>query len=212
MQDLTHPVADGMPTAPGDPPVAVTPVAAIDADGYRLAELRCGTHTGTHVDAPAHTEPDGATLDTFDVDRFAMAATVVDCRDLGAREPVPPDRVPRADTDCAVFHTGWDEAWGTDRYRDHPYLAPATARRCAERSLDVALDAASPDPSSPPRVEAGEPAGYPAHHAILGAGGLVVENLTGLGPLPNRFELRVFPLALGGDGAPVRAVGVAPTT
>jgi kynurenine formamidase len=42
----------------------------------------------------------------------------------------------------------------------------------------------------------------------LGDSRLVFENLTGLERLPQRFELRAYPLALGGDGAPVRAVGV----
>ncbi len=36
---------------------------------------------------------------------------------------------------------------------------------------------------------------------IVGAGGI--------GSVPDRFELRAYPLALGGDGAPTRAVGVA---
>lgn len=208
MHDLTHPITDGMPTYPGDPPVTVTAAADVATDGYRVTALRCGSHAGTHVDAPAHTEPDGRTLDAFPVERFAMAATRVDCRDRGAREPIPPDRVPAGDVDCLVFHTGWDEMWGTERYDDHPFLAPETARRCVDRGYDVALDTVGPDPGPSPRASDDEPDGHPAHHAVLGAGHLLVENLTGLGALPGRFELRAYPLALGGDGAPVRAVGV----
>jgi kynurenine formamidase len=206
--DLTHPITSGMQTFPGDPAVRVAPAREFDADGYRVTEIGCGSHTGTHVDAPSHTEPDGDALDAFPVDRFVMTAVCVDCSDRGAREPIPPSRVPTRDADCVVFHTGWDAYWGTDRYLDHPYLAPETARRCAERGYDVGTDTLNPDPTPSPNARAGEPEGFRAHHALLGDGRLIVENLTGLANVPERFELRVQPLPLGGDGAPVRAIGV----
>lgn len=207
MFDLTHPVETGLPTYPGDPPVEVTPHATHAADGYRVSAVSLGSHAGTHVDAPAHTEPDGRTLDAFEPAHFVRRARLVDCRDRGPREPIPPGRVPEArdGLDCAVFRTGWDEHWGTDRYLAHPYLAPETARRCADRGLAVGIDTFGPDPTPPPDGDAG---GLPAHHALLGAGLVLVENLTGLDAVPATFELRAYPLALAGDGAPTRAVGV----
>lgn len=206
MYDLSHPFADGMQTFPGDPAVTLSTAADHGTDGYRVTALACGSHTGTHVDAPSHTEPDGDSLDAFSLDRFVIEATLVDCRDCGANEAIPPERVPDDDADCAVFHTGWDRHWGQERYLDHPYLAPETARRCVTRGYDVGTDTLSPDPT---RTASGDdPAGVPAHHALLGDDRLVVENLTGLSGPPERFELRVLPLPLGVDGAPVRAVGV----
>lgn len=208
VHDLSHQFADGMTTFPGDPEVTVDPATDFDIDGYRVTDLGCGSHAGTHVDAPAHTEADGKTLDEFDLDRFVLETIRVDCRDLGARERISSERVPSGDADCVVFHTGWDEHWDTDRYRDHPFLAPATAERCAERGLAVGTDTLNPDPTPSPNATADEPDGFPAHHAVLGDDCLIVENLTGLAAVPERFELRAYPLPLGTDGAPVRAVGV----
>jgi kynurenine formamidase len=208
MHDLTHPFTDGMQTFPGDPPVSVTTATDVETDGYRVTDLGCGSHAGTHVDAPAHTEPDGATLDAFPVERFVRDAVVVDCLDVGARRPIPPDRVPATDADCVLFHTGWDDEWGTDGYLDHPYLAPHTARRCVELGYDVGVDTLNPDPTPSPNATPDEPDGLPAHHALLGDDRLVFENLTGLAAAPPRFELRAYPLPLGVDGAPVRAVAV----
>jgi len=111
-----------------------------------------------------------------------------------------------ADAEMVVFSTGWDAHWNTDRYLDHPYVAPETAARCADHNLAVGIDALSPDPTPSPHAAA-EPTGFQAHHALLGNDCLLVENLTNLGGVGNRFELRAYPLALGGDGAPVRAVG-----
>ncbi|WP_231737006.1 cyclase family protein [Halobacterium sp. CBA1126] len=93
MWDLTHELGSGLPY-PGDPPASVTPHATFEADGYRVADVACSTHSGTHVDAPAHLLEDGATLGAYDVETFAFDARVVDCTDAGAREAIPAGRVP----------------------------------------------------------------------------------------------------------------------
>jgi kynurenine formamidase len=208
--DLSHPLQTGMQTYPGDPNVALAPHADFDADGYRVTALSLGSHTGTHVDAPSHTEPDGKTLGDFPLDTFRFDAQVVDVR-RGARAPIDVGDLPTAtDADLLVFHTGWDDHWGTDRYRDHPYLTAAAAEWCVEHDYHVATDALNVDPTPSPNASEGEPSGFGAHHALLGAGRLVYENLTGLEHLPSRVELHAYPLALDADGAPVRAVAVTP--
>lgn len=207
--DLSHPIETGMQTYPDDPPVDVSDHATVDADGYRVSALGMGSHAGTHVDAPSHTEPQGRTLGDFPVGTFRFEARVVDLRDLAARDPIPPDAVPDDVADLLVLRTGWDEHWGTDRYRDHPFLTRAAAERCVDRGYHVGTDALNVDPT--PSVHAGddEPDGFGAHHALLGADRLIVENLTGLDPVPERFTLHAYPLPLDADGAPVRAVAVA---
>lgn len=244
--DLTRPIEDGMQTYPGDPAVSVTPASKMADDGARVSALSLGSHAGTHVDAPAHTQPDGATLGAFDLSAFRFDARLVDATGLGDRDAIPPALLPDrvGDADCLVFHTGWDDHWGTARYLDHPHLAPETARWCAEKGLAVGVDTLSPDPT--PRagsmendrgqgdddhgddtgtrhsddkstdhsdetsthngITDGGDAGFPAHHALLGADCLILENLTSLSRLPTRFRLHAYPLAFDGDGAPVRAV------
>jgi kynurenine formamidase len=198
--DLTRPVESGMPTYPGDPAVEIEPHATFDADGYRVSRLQLGTHAGTHVDAPSHTEADGRSLGAFDADEFRFRARLVDCREAEANGTIGPAAVPDDDSvEMVVFRTGWEDEWGTDRMTEHPALAPETARRCAERGYSVGTDALSPDPT-------GGDGGVPAHRAILGAGLLVVENLSNLGAVPDRFELLAFPLRVDADGAPARVV------
>lgn len=209
--DLTQPIDTGMQTYPGDPAVSRTAHATHDADGYHVETLSCGSHTGTHVDAPRHIDPDGDPLSTYSLDRFVFDAVRVDCRDCVAREAITPDRLPASDAlaaaDMAVFWTGWDTHWNTDRSLDHPALAAETAARCADHGLAVGIDALSPDPTPSPRAGDDESTDFAAHHALLGGDCLIVENLTNLGSVGSRFELRAYPLALGDDGAPVRAVG-----
>lgn len=211
--DITHEFESGMQTYPGDPPVALDSWATVADDNCRVARVTAGSHAGTHVDAPSHTEPDGDDLDAFDVADFRFDARLVDVTVLGARDAIEPDRIPDdVDADLLAFHTGWDRHWGEPQYLEHPYLAPEAAAACVDRGCHVALDALSPDPTSRESDEGssadddGTEDGFGAHHELLGAGHLVVENLTGLGAVPERFTLHAYPLPLPVDGAPVRAV------
>lgn len=214
-RDLSQPLDGDATVYPGDPEVRLAPAATHESDGYRVTEVRLGTHAGTHVDAPSHTESGGKNLDAFEVGEFAFDARLVDCSELDAREPIGPEALPdiseETDAEMVVFRTGWDDYWGTDRYFDHPYLAADAAAECAERGLHVGLDTLSPDTSPSESEKAdestAEPAGVPAHHELLGSGLFVVENLTGLADVPERFELRAYPLPLvEADGSPVRAI------
>jgi kynurenine formamidase len=105
-----------------------------------------------------------------------------------------------------VLHTGWDAHWGSDAYFDHPFLTgDAAARVVAAGVRTVGLDALSLDET----VLDGEGAdGFAAHFEVLGAGGVIVENLRNLGAIGGTDPLvSVLPLRFAGaDGAPVRAV------
>ncbi|MDZ5813304.1 cyclase family protein, partial [Halorubrum sp. AD140] len=230
-RDLSRPIETGMPTYPGDPDVTLAPDATHRADGYATSELRTGTHAGTHVDAPRHTVPDGEAIDEWGVGRFAFDARLVALRPLEPREPIGAGALPEPedpdaglgdDVDLLVLRTGWAAQWGTDRYRDHPYLTAAAAERCRELGVGVGLDTFGPDPTptaagdaesaagtagGTPAATDGEPDGTPAHDALLRDSLPIVENLLGLDGLPERFRLYAFPLRLrGADGSPVRAV------
>lgn len=213
--DLSHPLESGMPVYPGSDPVRIERENSIPTGGSRVTAIDFETHVGTHVDAPSHVIPDGRTLSDFDLSAFEFDARLVDCTGLEPRQPIGPGVVPEsADRDLLAFHTGWDRHWGTETYRDHPYLSAEAAARCAELGYSVGLDTFSPDPTpsaDPDREGADEPADRPAHAELLGADRRIVENLRGLDRLPAEFRLVATPLALpGADGSPVRAVARLP--
>ena len=80
--DLTHTIQEEMPVFPGTEPPALMQAASCEEDGFREILLKLTTHTGTHMDSPAHIFPDGITLDQFPADQFMGRALVIDCRDL----------------------------------------------------------------------------------------------------------------------------------
>lgn len=213
--DLSHSVESGMPVYPGSPPVGVDRRESIPESGARVTDLAFDTHVGTHVDAPSHVVPDGASIDAFDPSAFVFDALRVDCRGLDRRDRVEVADLPApTDHDLLVLWTGWDAHWGSEAYRDHPYLSAEAAAWCAANGYSVGLDAFSPDPTpsaDPARERSAEPAGYPAHDALLGADRFVLENLAGLDDPGPEFTLYAFPLAIrDGDGSPVRAVAASP--
>jgi kynurenine formamidase len=216
--DCSQPLQSGMPVYPGDDPVEVEAFCTVPEDGSRIHDIACTTHTGTHVDAPSHKVADGPTLDEFAVSDFAFEARVVDCTPCEDRQrlttAVLPEGLqsdgPAGKVDAILFRTDWSEHWGSERYRDSPYLDAGLAQWCVDHGLHVGVDTFSPDtvPSADPEREADdEPTDQPAHATLCGAGRLIVENLRGLDRLPERVRLEARPLAIaGGDGSPVRAV------
>lgn len=204
--DLTHPLAEGMPVYPGGIPPVIRRSAAVAEDGYAETQLTIFTHTGTHIDAPAHMLDGAPTLDRLGAGHFVGTACVIDVAGMAT--------VPRgflearaADLDgCefVLFHTGWDKFWGQPGYFEgYPVLVPEAAEWLAGRGLKgVGWDAISVDP-----VGAAE---FPNHLALFRAGVISIENLRGLATLVGRrFLFACLPLALPeADGSPVRAVAI----
>jgi kynurenine formamidase len=69
------------PLFPGDPPFTSTVVDTIAADGYLLEQITSlGTHTGTHISAPAHFVPGAPYLSQLDESWTLMPLAVLDVR------------------------------------------------------------------------------------------------------------------------------------
>jgi kynurenine formamidase len=209
--DLSHPLADDTPVYPGDPVARFEPATTIAEHGYNVLHVRMGSQTGTHVDAPFHFLEDGARIDELPLDLFLAPAVVADVRGTAPHTAITwADLAPVADRlapgRMLILHTGWDAHWGTDAYFDHPFLDGDAAERIVAAGVrTIGLDALSLDET----VLGGEPpAGFAAHFAVLGAGGVIVENLTNLTAIGSSDPVvSVLPLLLAGaDGAPVRAV------
>lgn len=206
IRDLSHPIEHGMPVYPGDPPVTIRSALSLSADGVAVTAMEMGSHTGTHVDAPSHTIEGGRTMADVSLDELVGEALVVRVPDLGAGEvygwerldalePLPDELPP-----IVIIDTGWARWFGDDARREqHPALAADAAVELVRRGMRVlAVDTLSPDPTG------GD--AFPVHEVVLGADGLIVENVRGLEGLPSRVRVGFFPLRLSEDGAPVRAV------
>ncbi|MDN6535451.1 MAG: cyclase family protein [Corynebacterium variabile] len=203
--DLTHPLTADMPVYPGDPEVQIDEVLTIPADGCSVRSLHLGSHSGTHVDAPAHVIAGGRTIDQVAPEELMGDAVVVQLPDLAPEQLIDEEMLgealrsgPENLPSILLLATGWDRHWGGDDYLRHPVLTEDAASFLVAGGVQVlGVDMASPDGAD----------SLVAHEVLLGADRLIIENLRGLTDLPRHVEFTALPLNItGGDGAPVRAV------
>ncbi|MDY0110065.1 MAG: cyclase family protein [Candidatus Krumholzibacteria bacterium] len=206
--DLSHSLAPGMPCYPGTEPPTFTPAFSLAEHGFVERRLTLLTHTGTHVDTPAHMLPDGKDLDAYPATYFVGRAVVLDVSAAPAGRISDTMLRPHArrlsGCDYLLLYTSWSDRWGEATYVEgYPALTPDAARWLCDRDLrGVGIDAVSIDPAGA--------AAYEVHRILLERGLLIVENLTNLGTLRGReFLFACLPLKIAGaDGAPVRAVAL----
>jgi kynurenine formamidase len=211
--DLSVPVGPGTQVYPGDPVPRAAVHATVRRDGFNLLRLDLGSQTGTHVDAPYHFRDDAPRLHELGLGLFTGPGVLVDVRGTPAREPITWERVaPYANRlgpgVVVLICTGWSEHYGTDAYFDHPFLDADACRRMLGLGVRTfCVDAINID-ETPDGTHPG--VGYPVHHLIAAAGGVIGENFRNLELIDFPDPLVCcLPIALeNADGAPVRAVAM----
>jgi arylformamidase len=199
--DLTHPLVGHAPTYPGQPASLFQTVATVADGGFLMSEIHSRSHVGTHADSPAHFIADGETTFTIGLQRWMGDAWVAKVPD--ARGPIEPGmlELPARPAHALLIATGHSRFWGTDRYYGQaPHLTVAAAEKIIDAGFGlVGLDFGSPDATGSPTE--------PCHHALLGAGVLIIENLKGLDEVHTDWcWFCAAPLLTGGgDGGFCRA-------
>lgn len=205
--DLSYSIHPDMPLFPGMTKPVFTKMFSIPEWGFREINLQLASHTGTHLDCPAHMLEDGLTLDSLPVSSFLGKGLVVDCRSCRGEitlQHVKNNLHKEEDTAFILLYTGWSRKWGKEGYfSGYPVLTQEAAAFLTGLSLKgIGADVIS--------VDAPDSRDFPIHHTFFQANMLVVENLTGLEDLLNRGFLFIsLPLPIkGGEGSPVRALAV----
>lgn len=198
--DVTRPLRPGMPVYPGDPPVALTPWSSLaSGEPFAVSALALGTHTGTHVDAPAHCLSGAAGVDQLPLDALCGPAFVLDLAWRGASPTaIGAGLLEASPAGCErlVLRTHDGRLWDGAAMPDMG-LNPAAAALLIERGLLlVGIDRLSIAPTS---------AALPVHRALLAAGVVILEGLDLRDAQAGPCELFCLPLKLAGaDGAPAR--------
>ena len=206
--DLTHTIWPDMPVYPGTEPPKFTPANSYEKDGFKETLVQMYTHTGTHMDPPAHLFAGRTTLDAFPASQFIGKALVIDCRALREGEAITMaqlapygERVQQAD--FLLFNLGWDKRWGTESYfGDYPCLDDAVMELIlAGDYKGIGFDVIGLDPIADENLT--------RHKRLFAEKDIVnIENLKDLDLCGGElFSFSCFPLKLENcDGSPVRAV------
>ncbi len=199
--DLTHGITHGMGVFPGDPECVVESAHSYE-NGYFVSRISMGTHTGTHVDAPAHKIKGARSLTDLGLEAFIAPNTAaIDCR--GRQGEMDAAFIESCENelkgcDGAVFVSGWSKKWGTPEFFEgFPGFSEDAA--AALKRLGIRLVGVETPSVNCVRHES-------VHAALLREEIVVAEALRVPENLFGRFELYAAPLKLvGRDGSPVRA-------
>ena len=207
--DLTHVIHEDMQVYPGTEPPRLTRGNTLEKDGFRETALFLFSHTGTHMDTPAHMLEGAAELDKLPVSTFCGKAAVIPC--LNGKITMEELNACRDMADKAefiIFHTGWDKYWGKEEYFG---AFPVPEAQVIQYAIDtgkkgVGIDCMSVDPMDidPTKEE------MPNHFMLFRAGKVIVENLCNLDEASCKLvDFYALPLKYrDADGAPVRAIAI----
>jgi arylformamidase len=198
--DISPTISAGIPVWPGDTPFEASPTWEIkDGCPVRVSRMVMTTHLGAHTDAPAHYDPEGASIDRVALTPYlgpcrvihCIGTRAVDAADLAGRLAGVPPRVL-----LRTYASAPQERWDPD----FAAITPAAIDLLASHGVIlVGTDCASLDPQDSKTLD--------AHHAVRAKRMAILEGIV-LDEVPEGdYELIALPLKFAGmDASPVRAV------
>lgn len=206
--DLGHPITNDMTTYPGDIPAVLKPGSRIET-GSRSTLISIDSHSGTHVDAPAHILEDGKYMEELAKETFFGIALVIDVTKCAGRKIDLADinaiEIKNIDyADFVLFRTDWSNKWNTKEYLSgFPVLSEPLAEFLTKQNLKgVGFDTISAD-----EIDSTE---MTIHKILLRSEILIIENLCNLNKVEEKpFCMVCLPISLTKqDGGPARVMAI----
>lgn len=191
-----------------------------EGDLFQITWMGWTVHAFTHIDAPRHMVPNGATTSDLSLDQVTGRAAVVDLSAVKSNSPITPRQLQSAGShitpdDIVLLKTCWDGVESIDT-REFWTNAPFLTRESCEWLLARKIKAVGYD----------FPQDYPirllldgivapieehvSHDVLLRNGVIMIEYLQNLASLRGLFtQLYALPLKIpDADGAPARVIAV----
>jgi len=202
LYDLTVPLHPGMVIYPGDPLFTKEfSYSLAKGAGFNVSAITLGSHTGTHVDAPAHFYADGITLEQIPLTCFLGPAKVIE---INAKKSIFPHHLIDKgikEGDRILFKTANSEFVRARSFHpDYIYLSPEAAKYLVDaKVILVGFDYFS--------IDDFYNEDNPCHKILLAKNIPILEGLN-LADVPEgNYYLMALPLKISGsDAGPVRAV------
>lgn len=202
--DISYPIDENIAIYPGNPTFHMERVQDIEkGDSSNVSAITMGSHTGTHIDAPAHFIKGGAKVDEIPLDYMNGKAKVIDAT---RRKSINLDLLQGVDIEhdaILLFKTDNSFNWSCDSILDDyvtlTYEAAAYLVSLEKIKL-IGIDYLTIE--RPPKRRAD---GKSIHRILLSNGILISEALCLKNVSAGDYEFFCFPLRLtGADGCPVR--------
>ncbi len=201
--DLTHDIQAQMPVFPGSLSPQITEVANHEKDGYLEHSIKYYSHTGTHIDAPAHISNKYKKLSDYPLSSFMGKGVCLDVSHIKVIDEtyIMSKKHELKNTDFALFCSGKALQWGSKEYLEgYSIISEYAAQLLSTFNLKgIGMDTISPDPIDSTDLI--------AHKTLLKNNILIIENLNCMENLMGKeFTFLAIPLKIVvADGGPVRA-------
>lgn len=175
--------------------------AEYDPNGVREKLLTFNSHTGTHIDAPAHFTKDGKTLDKLALNKFYGPCKVLDLTHIN--EKITSKDLESFDikeNDIIILKTKNSELNEIgDFVSNYVYLEKTGAKLLADKKIKTfGFDYLG--------IESNQPE-HETHKYLLEANIPIIEGLRLKNVVPDSYILSCFPIFIkDADGAPARAI------
>lgn len=202
--DISVPIRNGMHVWPSDPDVILDTSVHDARDGshrVRVTSIRCGSHTGTHLDAPSHMIEGAPTLNEVPLNVLVGPVRVVEVPDVDSIGRKAIENLDWTAVERVLFRTDNSRHWHDSGFhQDFVYLEPEAARYLAGRGIRlVGIDYLS--------IDRYTSLDHASHFALLSESIVILEGLDLSAVGAGDYQLVALPLKLDGtDGAPVRAI------
>ncbi len=201
--DISRPLSPATPAWPGDRPFELSWTAVHSSGGVAVSALAMSSHLATHMDAPRHVDPRGASVDLVPLDIcFGPCQVVTLPGHSGAidRQALPSGWRPEAP--WLLFATG---SWplGHAIPSQFAHVAPELVEELGDAGVAlIGLDTPSIDPAGSTTLA--------AHRRCAARGILILEGLDLSRVAAGLYTLMALPLLIiGGEASPVRAALIA---
>jgi len=203
--DVSISISEDLPVWPGDPGISVKQHKSIArGDQSNVTHLELGVHSGTHIDAPFHFEPEGASVDQIPLEVLIGKCRVFDITHVKESIDRPDlEKLNLHGVVRALFKTKNSEWWARGErefQKNYIYLTEEGAGFLVDKGVGlVGVDYLS--------VERFKNPDHPTHHILLQNRVVIIEGLN-LSDVPDGvYELMALPMKIrGADGAPTRVV------
>jgi arylformamidase len=199
--DITYPLHPGMTVWPGDPDMEIKPVLTrANGDVVNSSLVTFGSHTGTHIDAPAHVLGGQNTIEAIPLEVLIGPAVVIDCCGVSSvSAEVLRTLLPAGCKRLLVKTSVGQVNQPGSMFPYSSFTIDAAEWLVNQQVLLVGL--------SSPSVDSFDSEDLPVHRILLQAGVVIVERLALEGISAGKYQLYCLPLPLvGGDGSPARVI------
>ena len=197
--DITVPYHPGMAAFPGTEPPKFDQIRRYEVDHKNIWSYCMTTITGTHIEAPNHSVPDGVTVDKIDLHKCYGPCEVREVK--GKDGLIQFTEVQDIRAERVLFKTSNSDFIRQDKfYDDYVALSLEAAETLVANGVKlVGLDYYG--------IERRGSLDHPVHAALMKAGVVVLVGVDLTFVQPGAYTLIAMPQRLQGlDGSPVRAV------